>query len=229
MGIDYLANPDLVLGVMTQMDWMDEENDTDNYTVSGLGWMAGPYVVARLHDNLIFDGRAAWGQSTNDIDPLGTYEDTFDTERWLIRGQLTGSFALGPVTISPHINAIYFEEEQQSYTDSLGNIIPDNSISLGRASAGPTISVSHVFEDGSRLIPKLGIDAVWDFDPAELVNIDTGVESSSSDDIRARLNFGLTYSRPNSLSLNLTGFYDGIGNDDLQIYGITGRIVLPLH
>ena len=30
--------------------------------------MIGPYLSARIHDNIYLDLRAAWGRSTNDLD-----------------------------------------------------------------------------------------------------------------------------------------------------------------
>ena len=36
--------------------------------VDGNGWMIGPYLSARIHDNIYLDLRAAWGRSSNDVD-----------------------------------------------------------------------------------------------------------------------------------------------------------------
>ena len=60
-GADYVINPSLLVGVLAQIDWMDETDTTEGTAADGVGWMVGPYVVARLHENLLFDGRVAWG------------------------------------------------------------------------------------------------------------------------------------------------------------------------
>jgi len=56
-------------------------------SIVALGMLTMP---ARLSDNVFFQGRAAWGRSTNDISPFQTDTDAFDTERWLATGTLKG-------------------------------------------------------------------------------------------------------------------------------------------
>ena len=108
LGADYLIQPGVLLGVLFQYDTMRDTSDTYGSKVSGHGWMVGPYTSIQLTDNLLFDARAAWGESYNDINPLGFYTDTFDTERWLIRGNLTGnsdmSQAVAPVACNLDID-----------------------------------------------------------------------------------------------------------------------------
>ena len=110
LGADYLINPSLLVGIIAQFDWMDETDGSNNTSADGFGWMAGPYLVARLQQNLIFDGRVAWGQSDNHVDPLGLYEDKFATNRFLARGQLTGDFRRDKWRFSPHVALIHFQE-----------------------------------------------------------------------------------------------------------------------
>ena len=82
-GADYLVHPGLLIGALVQIDWMDESSSTLGRNADGRGWMAGPYLSARLTQNLYFDARALWGRSSNHIDPLGAYTDSFEaTARW---------------------------------------------------------------------------------------------------------------------------------------------------
>jgi len=227
-GADYLINPSLVVGVLAQFDWMDERDATEDIAVDGTGWMAGPYVVARLHENLLFDGRVAWGQSYNHVDPLGLYTDDFDTDRWLARGQLTGDFRNGNWRFSPHVAAIYFEEHQKSYTDSLGFTIPSQTVSLGRVTFGP--EVGYVFKsDSMEIEPHIGIQGIWDFDKAEIVDLTSGLAAGSSADLRARVEGGISFRLANGASLSGEGFYDGIGVDGLDIYGGSVKATVPLN
>lgn len=64
--------PGLLIGALMQFDFADETSGALNSDVEGNGWMAGPYLSARLTDNLFFDARAAWGRSENTISPFGT-------------------------------------------------------------------------------------------------------------------------------------------------------------
>ncbi|HCR95444.1 MAG TPA: hypothetical protein DIV98_10945, partial [Oceanicaulis sp.] len=63
--------------------------------VDGEGWMAGPYVVWRVADSVILDGLALYGTSSNTVNPLGLYEDEFETDRWMLQANLTGEYGRG--------------------------------------------------------------------------------------------------------------------------------------
>ncbi len=229
VGADYLVNEHTAFGFLTQFDWMEEKNKSENYSVDGIGWMAGPYVVTRLYDDVIFDGRVAWGQSYNSIKPDGTYEDEFDTERWLVRGQLTGRYQVGEFTVQPHVRALYFEEQQQAYTNNANEPIPAQTVSLGRLVFGPTVSYSHQTSDGMIVEPSLTVQGLWDFDPADLVDIDDGSSYASAEDLRARVEAGMALSMGTGYNFNLSAFYDGIGVDEVDSYGGSVSVRIPLN
>ncbi|NKB54586.1 MAG: autotransporter domain-containing protein [Rhizobiaceae bacterium] len=229
IGADQLLREALLIGMMAQIDWLQIDDDTENFEAEGLGWMVGPYMVARLGEHLYFDTRAAWGLSHNSVNPLNLYEDDFDTERWLIRGQLTGQFSLGALTVSPMVRGLYFREKQQSYVDSLDNIIPQQTISLGRLVFGPTLSARYATDSGLVVEPNLAVHGVWNFDPADTADIDNIASLASSQDIHARIETGLTLRYGEGLSITGTAFYDGLGDDSGESYGVKGRVVLPLN
>jgi len=191
------------------------------------GGPIGPYLAARIHQNLILDGRAAWGQSYNNVNPLGLYEDDFNTNRWLVRGQVTGDFSWGNWTFNPSVGISYFSETQKSYVDSLNITIPSQTITLGRAEAGPEVRYNLQTKDGWQFAPHVGVKGIWDFDPANIVTAQ-GVTIDSSG-LRARAEGGTVFIMPWGWSLNGTGFYDGIGAKDFQSYGGSVRVRVPLN
>lgn len=223
-GVDYAVNDNLVLGLMGQVDWADEEDMRQSAAISGTGWMVGPYAVARLSDKLIFDGRAAWGQSNNEVSPFNTYTDEFDSERWLLKGQLTGDFKIDDWQFHPGLALTYFEDRQQAYTDSLGINISATTVSLGRATFGPRFSKSFL-SGKTRLQPSFEIRGVWDFDQAEILIIDSGL-TQQTDALRARTEAGFAAIFESGTSLSIEGFYDGIGASNFEAYG--GKINLGL-
>ncbi|MGI9364116.1 MAG: prealbumin-like fold domain-containing protein [Rhizobiaceae bacterium] len=228
-GVDYLYDSALVVGLGGQIDWIDDTHKDSNVGAEGLGWMVGPYMAKQLNDNLFLDARAVWVQSSNSVKPFGTYEDDFDTDRWLVRSQLTGQFEQGDTRISPHLRVVYFEETQHNYTDSLANIIPEQTISLGHLSFGPTFSTRRVTETGLLIEPSVGLHGIWIFDPADTVDIDTGIVSGSEAGVRARIEAGLSMLDTGNRSFSLNGFYDGIGSSDVQSYGAMGHFRMPLN
>ena len=76
--------------------------------------------------------------------------------------------------------------------------------------------------------PHLGIKGIWDFDKAEIVNLTSGL-AAGSDNLRARVEGGITVQLPNGWSLSGDGFYDGIGTSDLEAYGGSVKLRVPLQ
>ncbi len=227
-GADYRVNDDTLIGLMGQFDWADEKDDTQNFAISGKGWMAGPYVVTRLTDKLVFDGRAAWGRSNNDISPSRTYTDEFKTSRWLLKGQLTGEFEVNDWRINPNMAVIYFEEDQKAYTDSLGINIPGQTVNLGRVTFGPRFSKTFEQSEKMSLTPSLNLRGIWDFEQAKIFNLDTGLANGASE-FRARTEARITANFANGARLSLDGFYDGIGATGFEAYGIKFGIGFPIQ
>ena len=81
--------------------------------------------------SVAYEARVSWGRSDNNVSPFGTYTDSFDTERWLASGKISGSFMMDQVNVKPTLEVSYFHETQLAYIDSLTNVIPEQSISLG--------------------------------------------------------------------------------------------------
>jgi outer membrane autotransporter protein len=229
VGAEYRFSPSLTVGFLTQFDWTDEDDKIVDVGANGRGWMAGPYLVSRLYDNLIFDGRVAWGQSDNEVNPFGTYTDSFDTDRWLVKGQFTGDFSMGNWHFAPHVGILYFEEKQKAYTDSLSVSIPGQTVSLGRMTFGPKVSYNFKAQDGTLISPHLGLKGIWDFQKADIVDLDTGAPTNSNDNLRARIEAGITASFANGWSLDGQGFYDGIGTNNLEAYGGSVKLTMPLN
>ncbi|MEO1282128.1 MAG: autotransporter outer membrane beta-barrel domain-containing protein, partial [Pseudomonadota bacterium] len=227
IGTDYRFSPSFLVGFLAQVDWTNERDDTEGVSAEGTGWMVGPYVAARLHQNLLFDGRIAYGQAANKVSPFGTYADEFDSTRWLVKGQLTGDFNVGNSKLTPHVGLIYFEEHQQAYIDSQSVYISSQSVSLGRLTFGPKL-ITTVQNGESTITPHIAMTGIWDFDQAEIVDLTTGLVASS-DTLRGRLEAGVSMTGPSGTTLSIDGFLDGIGAQDLNSYGGSMRLSLSLN
>ena len=189
--------------------------------------MAGPYVSVRLTPNMFFDARAAWGLSTNDVNPFGFYTDNFSTNRWLAHAKLTGNWHWEEYRLTPSIALDYIQEHQRDYTDSLGVAISSRPLSLGRLSFGPEIARRFIGADGSTYEPLVALIGQWDFVRPEVAAID-GLPVAA-DAFHAQVQAGLLARRPNGLSLRIVGTYDGIGDSSLHAYGAQIWLNLPFH
>ena len=227
IGADYRVASNMVVGVLAQFDWAADDNDS--YAAKGRGWMIGPYIAARLHDNLVFDGRVAWGKSNNEVSPTATYRDDVRATRWLAKAQLTGDADFGGLKIQPHAGIIYFTVTHDAYTDGLAIDIPSQRIKLGRVTFGPKVATTLTRPDGTTIAPYVTVKGIWDFDKADIVDLDTGLAPSGASDLRARVEGGFTVATPLGTSLTGEGFFDGIGDSRARAYGGHLRLTMPLH
>lgn len=228
VGSHFFVNNETLLGLVAQFDWADETNNTIGSKVSGTGYMVGPYVAGKIKDqNLYYEARALWGQSTNQITPIGTYTDTFKTERWLALTKLQGVYKFDDIVINPTLSLSYFEEMQKGYTDTNANVIPEQTISLGEFKFGPEITRSFDIGGGYRLGTNVGISGIVNF------GVRNGASSTSNafgnNQVRARIDAGLDLVNIYGTKFSIAGYYDGLGASGFQSYGGKFDLVVPIQ
>ncbi|MEM7241311.1 MAG: choice-of-anchor D domain-containing protein [Pseudomonadota bacterium] len=220
-GADYLVSPNLLAGFGLQLDWTDINNATGS-TADGFGYMAGPYVTARLSEQFYLDARLAYGKSSNSISPFGTFTDEFDATRWLATAALIGDFDFGQFNIQPQAKLSWFKETSDAYTDSLGNLVPSVSIETGTFEFGPTISTSFALDGGSVFSPFVSLNGIWSFaqnnSASALVSDPTTL---ANEGLRASVELGFDYALKRGVNISLSGYYDGFGDGSFEAYGIS--------
>jgi len=226
-GVDAIVRPGIAVGVLLQRDWVSEHSTGSNQNSDGAGWMAGPYIGMRLTKNLYFDARYAWGEATNNVNPIGAYTDTFKSTRELASARLTGDWVKGAWRFRPMVDATYFKEQQKAYVNQIGITIPETSVKLGRVTFGPEFAYRMQLSKTSFFEPYLGIKGVYDF--AKDKTTTASGSTSSPDDFTARLEIGASYTAPSGVSLRASGTYDGLLGADHR--AITGQafVIVPLQ
>ena len=204
----------VLLGAMIQADYAKSKTDEDS--VSGAGWLAGPYTVAKHPDHpLYFEARLLYGQSENDVSPLGTFTDSFDSERFLGQAKVTGSLDYDTVKVLPYTDITYTEDRQKSYTDSVGNIISSQTVELTQIKSGVDVQKFIDIASGM-LVLSCGFEAIYS---------ETGGSAPSTitpeyENTRGRLDLGVDYLSDQNSILKASTFYDGIGSPDYEGYGV---------
>jgi len=215
-GGHYFITPDLLIGAAAQFDWASQRDVGASSSVGGSGWMAGPYFAAKLPDqNLFVEGAASWGRSNNWISPVGTFTDSFTTDRWMVRGKISGEYEVGDFTFVPAASLTYFDETQHAYTDSLGNPIPSQRQVLGELNFGPKLVWTMNLDDGSVFSPSVGLSGISSF------GANTGT--------RAKLDLGFKYKNPKGWVLSGDAYYDGIGQSGFDAIGGKLKLNVPLQ
>lgn len=210
IGADIKVSDDMLIGVLGQVD--DIEFDGTIGGLGGDGWMVGPYMTARVNQNLFLDARIAWGTSDNDVSPFGTYTDQFETSRTLIAATATGEMALTNATIlRPEFGIQYLSEESDSYTDSLGSTIPAQSVDQGQLSFAPRIHRDVTLSSGWVLRPYGEVEGIYSFGD--------NVKAVLGRETRLRVEGGLDAFSTSGWRLTASAFSDGIGNDNFEASG----------
>jgi outer membrane autotransporter protein len=232
VGVDYAVGPGMIVGALVQVDHTDEDVKNPNLygTVEGTGWMVGPYFGARISDNLIFDARAAWGRSSNDIElfspDVGWRKGSFDTDRWLATAKLTGLWHHDGWRFSPHVGVAWGTEHQDAYSNSIDQSIGANRATIGRVTFGPEIGYRIMLEDGTVVEPHVSLEGIWNFHTEDLV---VGGTVVSPDEFRAKLEAGVIFASPDGYRLRAAGSYDGLGDSDFEAWSAKAWLNIPLN
>ncbi len=237
-GADIQVTENIIIGALASIDRAKEDVDTFDGTtafksqeVDGNGWMAGPYLSARLSENLFFNTRFAVGLSQNDLTIPGVVSnDEFETGRALARASLSGNQNFGEDgkwRFTPTASISYFKENLKRYTSKTGVEIPSQSLTLGRAEFEPEIGYRHQTARGTVIEPQLSVAAVWDFDAPD--NLAVQGITFKTDDFRGRVEGGVQVNWEGGTSARLSAAYDGIGSSNFDAYSIDAWMDFPFN
>lgn len=158
-GADVLVNQDLLVGVVNHADWMEDSSSSSS--VTGQGFLVGPYVSAELVDGVFLDASVLYGRSWNDASTQ-IFQGRFDTERLIGQVRLEGTWDFGDgLSFRPFAKLFYLREEMESYVvdDGAGNtaLVPGFLSEQLKLSGGG--SLHFVLETENDLIvrPYLGL------------------------------------------------------------------------
>ncbi|MBL1404408.1 MAG: autotransporter outer membrane beta-barrel domain-containing protein [Rhizobiales bacterium] len=228
VGMHYFVSDQNIIGLIGQFDWSDQTDSSNGSKVDGRGWMIGPYIAGKFEDQtLYYEASIRYGRSENNISPIGTFTDKFETERLMLSRKLTGEYKHDTVTVRPEIGLTWYKESQKSYTDSLNHKIPEQVISTGEFRFGPVFSKQVKLDNGNIITPNFGISGVYNFDVRN--NNTSKGTSTNTDELRARFTVGVKTTNAMGWSLSAASFYDGVGIDDYYSYGGSIKLTVPLN
>ncbi|BCM19147.1 hypothetical protein MJ8_29190 [Mesorhizobium sp. J8] len=220
LGADYLLNSNLLIGAFVELDRTDGFTSAAGGTAEGTGWLTGPYLTARLSDNLYLDLLAGAGTSSNRVSPTGTYTDDFDATRWLFSATLQGKWQYDDWTFSPRARFSYFEETSHAYVDSLSVPIPSVATGLGQIAFGPGVSYRYVTDQGIALDFGLRLDGIFKIG-------DTSADGGG--DFHGRAEASVDASMPCGARLRLSVAQGGIGGNSADYLSGRLRVSTPLN
>jgi hypothetical protein len=211
-------SPDALVGLMFQFDRLTQ---TDGATsVEGDGYLVGPYFVAKLPNQPLFiEGRLLTGQTENEVSVVGvgsTATETFDTQRTLASIKVAGQLNYGELVLTPSLTATHLRDEQDAFTNTQGNTVAAQGIEVNSVAAGLNFAQPVSLSNGELMLTG-GISGIWS--SSEGTEFASSV-APSTDGIRARITLGASHTLPNGVVLSAGTFYDGIGLNDYESYGL---------
>jgi|GEM_PF-2879791 len=223
LGADYVVDPNLLVGVMGQIDAMSLDTDGDDpSSIGGVGYLVGPYATARLTDDVFLQARAAWGRSSNEISPFDTYTDSFESTRWLLSAKLIGSWSTDNWRFSPSVSLAYMQDISASYEDSFGVTIPSVFSELGQMRAGSQVSYVHTTQDGTIIEPFVNAQIIWNFANATATGFTLDGEQVGPSGPRGSVELGIRSRNAAGSTIDVSVGYDGIGASNYRAF--TGKL-----
>lgn len=212
LGADWLISPNLLIGGLVQYDNLAWKGPLLAGEADGHGWMAGPYLTTRISEDLYADVRAAWGKSTNQVSPLGTWTDNFETDRALYVGSLTGEFSLdGSTHLRPTLSVRYMKESQLAYADRYNVRVNGQVVDQGDVSLAPRIYRDVPITTSWTLRPYAEAEAIVSFGVPKDLDFGNGT--------RGRFKVGADLTSENGVRASLGIFEDGTGADNYHSRG----------
>jgi hypothetical protein len=158
--------------------------------------MFGPYMSMKLGPGVVFDTRAAWGETENAV--AGPEIDNSMTARRLVRSTLTGTREVSGWTVAPSIGLVYVED---AVRDSASG--ETKAAGTGKVQVLPEVSKKFALDDGAFIEPRAALGAFVGFDNWEAIN--PAVPSVRPTDLQLKAEAGLAVGVKDGTSLQATG------------------------
>ncbi len=195
-GTRSMLSPDIMLGALAQLDRGVETYSASNPEMAARGWMVGPYMSVKLGQGVVFDGRAAWGETENQV-----WSDTIDdslTARRLVRGKLTGTREFGGWKVAPSIGLVYVEDAVRDATSN-----ETKAAGTGKVEVLPEVSKRYALDDDMFIEPRAALGAFVGFDDLQALN--PAATSVRPTDVQLKAEAGVAVGVKDGSSLKATG------------------------
>lgn len=219
-GADYKVLPWLALGMSVGVESFETKFGTQGVRSGTTGLSAMPYAGFRLQDNVFLTAFAGISSIAYNNNPASGVTAQFQATRLFFGGALTGVWRDGPWRLQPTLSGTYGSENQNGYTDSIGNVVPGQTVTYGRISAGP--EVGYTFADvrpGLSVEPFVTGRGNVDFSSSTVALFNgTPIVVRSSPLGSGSLGAGVGLQFQNGFYLRALGSYESIGVSGLDIW-----------
>ena len=219
LGVVYLGTrtklgPDILVGGLAQFDRGIESAEYDDSQMAATGWMAGPYMSMKLGSGVVFDGRAAWGETENVVPGLNLGGES---ERRLVRAKLTGTRQIEGWQLAPSLGLVYVEDAVRD-----GDTGETKAEGTGRVELLPQVSRRFDVNSDTFVEPRAAVGGFVGFD--DLGALESTVVTGDDSDLHLKAEAGLALGVKDGSRLEATGGVESAGATTPENW--TGRLQL---
>ncbi len=196
LGTRSMLGPDIMLGALAQLDRGVESAAYDAPSMAAEGWMLGPYMSMKLGSGVVFDGRAAWGETENAV--ASPEIDDSLTARQLVRGKLTGTREVGGWKVAPSVGVVYIED---AVRDSASGAT--KAAGTGKVEVLPEVSKRFAVDDATFIEPRAAVGAFVGFDDLQAIN--PAISAVGPTDVQLKAEAGVAVGVKDGSTLQATG------------------------
>ncbi len=222
-GLGHRLSPDLVVGLLGGYEHFDYGAASSSGNLKGHGASLGTYLGWRFGRGLRFEAAAVWSHLSYDA-TAGATAGSFDANRWLASGELSGSHKAGGFVWTPSARVFAAWEDQGAYTDSAASAHAAQRVLLGRVSGGLNLAYPWMAPNGATVTPSLGAYADYGFGRTSPAS--SGSTLASPGGVSGRVTAGLAVRNVRHATLSLGGALGGLGSTYLT-WSADARAAVP--
>ncbi len=196
LGTRSMVGPDIMVGALAQVDRGVESAAFDAPEMAAKGWMAGPYMSMKLGSGVVFDTRAAWGETENAV-ASPDIDDSLSPRR-LVRGKLTGTREVGGWKVAPSVGLVYIEDAVRDATTG-----ETRAAGTGKVEVLPEISKRFAVDETTFIEPRAAVGAFVGFDDFQALN--PAMTSVGPTDVQLKAEAGVAVGIKDGSTLQATG------------------------
>jgi uncharacterized protein YhjY with autotransporter beta-barrel domain len=217
-GVDYRLTGKVIAGVAVSFEKADLDTTFNLGTFEVDGTSVMPYVAFALNDKLSADLSVGYSDldfSTTRTTGGAIVTGSYDGDRVTAGGNLNYNSTVNKLSVGASIGFQYVKEEHDGFTESNGNVVASNDISIGQGSVSAKVGYNM-----GKLQPFLGVRYETEFWAPSESTINGAVSSTDNDGLVITGGFNLALSDAVSGSLSVSSYQE---RDDLDLYTISGR------
>lgn len=213
LGVDKMVSDRVLLGFALEGDWLTSPATTG--TISGFGFLTGPYVSVDLGNNFVLNAHALVGRSWNDqtsIQGGATYSGSFVTNRLDLGASLSGAYVADLLTVRPDVAFSLISEGADAYSLSGAGgtlAVPGFNVATIELSAGSSFEYRLDAGNGVVFTPKAGLKL--------------GYDAGSTSSVFAQGSLGVGIQTEAGLGVDL-GLQSRLGSNGFRSIAATGTI-----